>query len=165
MKTRRFCPKCGRPVLKSNIEGYSFQCHSCDEDFYRFEVLTTRQIEQVREIRRIAYRWEVKNGYTPHSFKKPYPAPKRYRKGQDSKQETEPQLIENENGAELCYCTACGCYLIDNNPQADAKKYDTDIAEGELEQFEEPADEDSLDDTEYFWGCPHCETDDNLMDV
>lgn len=79
--------------------------------------------------------------------------------------ETEPRLIENENGAELCYCTACGCYLIDNNPQADAKKYDTDIAEGELEQFEEPADEDSPDDTEYFWGCPHCETDDNLMDV
>lgn len=79
--------------------------------------------------------------------------------------ETEPQLIENENGAELCYCTACGCYLIDNNPQADAKKYDTDIAEGELKQFEEPADDASPDDVEYFWGCPHCETDDNLMDV
>lgn len=73
MKTRRFCPKCGRPVLKSNIKGYAFQCYRCDEDFYRFEVLTTQQIEQVREIRRIAYRWEVKNDYTLHSFKKPYP--------------------------------------------------------------------------------------------
>lgn len=43
MKTRRFCPKCGRMLLRSRIEGYAFQCMNCDEDFYRFEVLTGKQ--------------------------------------------------------------------------------------------------------------------------
>ena len=43
MKTRRFCPKCGRMLLKSRIKGYVFQCMNCDEDFYRFEVLTGKQ--------------------------------------------------------------------------------------------------------------------------
>lgn len=39
MKTRKFCPHCGRPVVRSRTPGYAFQCHACDEDFYRFEVL------------------------------------------------------------------------------------------------------------------------------
>lgn len=43
MKTRRFCPKCGRMLLKSGTKGYAFQCMNCDEDFYRFEVLTKKQ--------------------------------------------------------------------------------------------------------------------------
>lgn len=43
MKTRRFCPHCGRPVVKSRTKGYAFQCYGCDEDFYRFEVHTSRQ--------------------------------------------------------------------------------------------------------------------------
>ena len=43
MKTRRFCPKCGRMLLRSRIKGYVFQCMNCDEDFYRFEVLTRKQ--------------------------------------------------------------------------------------------------------------------------
>ena len=43
MKTRRFCPKCGRMLLKSRIKVYAFQCMNCDEDFYRFEVLTKKQ--------------------------------------------------------------------------------------------------------------------------
>lgn len=75
MKTRRFCPYCGRPVLKSRNKGYAFQCYGCDENFYRFEVLKTRQVEQVREIRRIAYGLEVEDdcGYMPNSFRKPYP--------------------------------------------------------------------------------------------
>jgi putative DNA-directed RNA polymerase, subunit M len=163
MKTRKFCPKCGCPVVKSRTEGYAFQCHACDEDFYRFEVLTTRQIEQVREIRRIAYQWEIKNDYTPQSFKKPYPAPKRrcnFRREPET-----PKLVEGENGSELCYCNNCGCYLIDNNPQFGAQKYDTEIASGELEQFSEPADGESPDNEEYFWGCPNCETDGYLIDV
>lgn len=166
MKTRKFCPKCGRPVVKSCIKGYAFQCHSCDEDFYRFEVLTTRQIEQVREIHRMAYQWEIKNDYTPHSFKKlkkPYPAPKRrcnFRREPET-----PKLVEDENGSELCYCNNCGCYLIDKNPQSGAKKYDTAIARGELEQCPEPADEESPNNEEYFWGCPNCRTDNYLTDV
>ena len=53
MKTRKFCPHCGRPVVRSRTPGYAFQCHACDEDFYRFEVLNTRQTPLVRELRRI----------------------------------------------------------------------------------------------------------------
>ena len=37
----------------SRTPGYAFQCHACDEDFYRFEVLNTRRISLVRELRRI----------------------------------------------------------------------------------------------------------------
>lgn len=51
--TRKFCPHCGRPVVRSRTPGYAFQCHACDEDFYRFEVLNTRHIPLVRELRRI----------------------------------------------------------------------------------------------------------------
>lgn len=163
MKTRKFCPHCGRPVVKSWIEGYAFQCHACDEDFYRFEVLTTRRIEQVRAIRQNAFRQESQRGDKPSSFQKPYPAPKRHHFIRHEAKVL--QLVEDENGAELCYCNNCGCYLIDNNPQSGAKKYDTTIVAGELEQFVEPTDEGAADDEEYFWGCPNCETDKFLIDA
>lgn len=60
MKTRKFCPHCGRQVVKSRTEGYVFQCHACDEDFYRSEVFNTRQIQQVRTIRHAAHERERK---------------------------------------------------------------------------------------------------------
>lgn len=44
MKTRRFCPHCGGMLLKSKVKGYAFQCLHCDEDFYRIEVLTKKDI-------------------------------------------------------------------------------------------------------------------------
>lgn len=61
MKTRRFCPKCGRMLIKSRMKDYSFQCMNCDEDFYRIEVLTKKQkrtlwkenLEEVRNYQRI----------------------------------------------------------------------------------------------------------------
>ena len=43
MKTRRFCPKCGRMLLKSRIKGYAFLYTALKEEFYRFEVLTKKQ--------------------------------------------------------------------------------------------------------------------------
>lgn len=43
MKTRRFCPKYGRMLIRSRMKDYSFQCMNCDEDFYRIEVLTKKQ--------------------------------------------------------------------------------------------------------------------------
>ncbi|RHH14406.1 hypothetical protein DW228_06290 [Bacteroides fragilis] len=76
MKTRRFCPKCGRPVLKSPTKGYVFQCFCCDEDFYRFEVLRKKDMADVRFIRKQAVLHERQQEYVPHSLKKPYP---RYR--------------------------------------------------------------------------------------
>nr|WP_229095535.1 hypothetical protein [Alistipes sp. D31t1_170403_E11] len=38
-------------MVRSRTPGYVFQCHACNEDFYRFEVLNTRQIPLVRELR------------------------------------------------------------------------------------------------------------------
>ena len=52
MKTRRFCPHCGRPVIKSEIEGYTFQCFGCEEDFYKIEVYRKKDMETVKKIRR-----------------------------------------------------------------------------------------------------------------
>lgn len=39
MKTRRYCPKCGRELLRSRVPGYTYECKSYDEDFYKTEVL------------------------------------------------------------------------------------------------------------------------------
>lgn len=33
------CPRCGHALHESCVDGYSFTCHECDEDFYRFEVI------------------------------------------------------------------------------------------------------------------------------
>jgi uncharacterized Zn finger protein (UPF0148 family) len=52
MKTRRFCPHCGRPLLKSQIKGYSFQCLACGEDFYKIEVLRKKDLRKVKALRR-----------------------------------------------------------------------------------------------------------------
>lgn len=51
MKTRKFCPHCGRSVVRSRTPGYAFQCLACDEAFYRFEVHNIRQIPLVSELR------------------------------------------------------------------------------------------------------------------
>lgn len=32
------CPKCGWPLVESDVGEYDFTCVGCDEDFYRFEV-------------------------------------------------------------------------------------------------------------------------------
>lgn len=32
------CPKCGRNLYPSQIDGYTYQCFHCDEDFYDIEV-------------------------------------------------------------------------------------------------------------------------------
>ena len=31
------CCRCGSPLFKSLSPGYTFQCFTCDEDFYKFE--------------------------------------------------------------------------------------------------------------------------------
>ena len=31
------CCKCGSPLFRSLSPGYTFQCFTCDEDFYQFE--------------------------------------------------------------------------------------------------------------------------------
>ena len=31
------CRRCGSPLFKSLLDGYAYQCFTCDEDFYKFE--------------------------------------------------------------------------------------------------------------------------------
>ena len=31
------CRRCGSPLFKSLLDGYAYQCFTCDEDFCRFE--------------------------------------------------------------------------------------------------------------------------------
>jgi uncharacterized Zn finger protein (UPF0148 family) len=73
MKTSRFCPKCGRPLLKSPIKGYTFQCFRCDEDFYKFEVLRKKDLNTVKALRRQTIMRERQNDYKSYSIYKPYP--------------------------------------------------------------------------------------------
>lgn len=77
MKTRRFCPHCGRPVLKSNNDKhynkYSFQCYSCDEDFFKFEVLRIKDMDKIKELRELTINRELSNGVHIYSVYKPYP--------------------------------------------------------------------------------------------
>ncbi len=37
------CTRCGHPLFRSEIKGYSYQCFNCDEDFYKFEQKGTRK--------------------------------------------------------------------------------------------------------------------------
>ena len=37
MESCGICRKCGSPLFKSLSPGYTFQCFTCDEDFYQFE--------------------------------------------------------------------------------------------------------------------------------
>lgn len=39
MKKIKICPHCGKPVIKSELPEYVWQCLDCDEDFYNFECL------------------------------------------------------------------------------------------------------------------------------
>jgi NADH pyrophosphatase NudC (nudix superfamily) len=72
MKTRRFCPKCGRPVVKSKNKEYTFQCYNCDEDFCRFEVYRKKDLAQVLQIRKDEFEYMKSRGGIIQSLKKPF---------------------------------------------------------------------------------------------
>lgn len=38
-RTSARCPKCGKQLYTSDIDGYSFVCKECDENFYTIEVV------------------------------------------------------------------------------------------------------------------------------
>lgn len=37
-KTSAPCPRCGKPLWTSDVEGYKYVCFDCDENFYGIEV-------------------------------------------------------------------------------------------------------------------------------
>ena len=41
-RTNRVCCKCGNPVYKSDVDGYSYVCYYCDENMFTFE---TEEVE------------------------------------------------------------------------------------------------------------------------
>lgn len=63
-----------------------------------------------------------------------------------------------ESGTELCKCNNCERILIDKNPQTNAKKYD--IKGIKLHSMKYINDYENS-----FWACPHCLTDDYLIDL
>ena len=77
MKTRRFCPRCGRPLLKSfndtAVNGYSFQCYACQADFFKFEVLRKTNLEDVKRLQKKTLQNEIANNTHFHSIHSPYP--------------------------------------------------------------------------------------------
>ena len=40
---KRKCPRCGSILTPSDVEGYAYVCHECDENFYHFEVDETKE--------------------------------------------------------------------------------------------------------------------------
>ena len=56
MKTRRFCPRCGMELKKSQLKNrenrYVFQCVACEEDFWRFEVLRKSDVAKIKRLRK-----------------------------------------------------------------------------------------------------------------
>jgi hypothetical protein len=77
MKTRRFCPHCGRPLLKSHNDKhynkYSFQCYGCEEDFFKFEVLRKKDMEDIIQLRLGTINRECREDSHLYSVYKPYP--------------------------------------------------------------------------------------------
>lgn len=64
--------------------------------------------------------------------------------------------------ANLCTCNNCNTIFIDQNPQIGAKEYLIDSSKvAELQYLQGLI---THKDTEYFWGCPICETDGYLQD-
>ena len=57
----KFCPHCYKRVSKSTIDGYSWQCIGCDEDFYDFETLNISWLLEIveKELRTHKKKWYV----------------------------------------------------------------------------------------------------------
>lgn len=49
MKKENYCPICGRKLIKSEFDGYSFQCLHCDEDFTESEVIIKTKNDNEKE--------------------------------------------------------------------------------------------------------------------
>lgn len=59
----RFCPHCGKRLTKSRVNGYAWECKSCDEDFCDFE---TRTIAWALDLCEQDLRDNLKKSYVDH---------------------------------------------------------------------------------------------------
>ena len=51
MRTHKYCPKCKTQLRRATKwwekdAGYQFLCNKCDENYFRFEVLTTKYLKR-----------------------------------------------------------------------------------------------------------------------
>lgn len=51
MRTHKYCPKCRTQLRRATKwwekdAGYKFLCNKCDENYFRFEVLTTKYLKR-----------------------------------------------------------------------------------------------------------------------
>lgn len=46
MTERNRCPKCGRKLEPSDVDGYRFACFECDENFYSFEAVDLMDLRE-----------------------------------------------------------------------------------------------------------------------
>lgn len=65
--------------------------------------------------------------------------------------------IDNIKGEYLCRCNCCGTILLDENPDCDSPKYALKHTEENMEQQE--------DENGIYYVCPHCGTDEYLVDL
>lgn len=71
MKKEYHCPICGRILVESEIEGYSFQCLHCDEDFTEAEVTITIKAEETMKKKNNRQREEMEFLYGKKNANKP----------------------------------------------------------------------------------------------
>lgn len=65
--------------------------------------------------------------------------------------------IDNINGKHLCRCNYCGAVLLDENPDCNSPKY---VLKHTEERMEQRKDENGI-----YYVCPHCGTDECLVDL
>ena len=71
MSKEHHCPICGRELIKSETEGYSFQCLHCDEDFTGSEVVITIKTEEKMKKKNNRHKDEMEFLYGKKNADKP----------------------------------------------------------------------------------------------
>lgn len=84
MKTHKFCPKCGRPVVKAKrsatMDRYPYECFACDENFFRFEVIGKKDIELARTLQELDYLEGLSDGiFMPPQLQEAVPPSSAYK--------------------------------------------------------------------------------------
>lgn len=99
MNEVRYCKRCGRILVPSEIEGYQWECKYCDEDFYSFETLSLEDRYEMYENLPVAqYFWSQSGDYQQY-FGKPFKIVKREIQNPESNELT--WIIQFENGDEI----------------------------------------------------------------
>ena len=64
------CPKCGKELHTSDVEGYGFVCKECDENFYTIEIKNCSADFQNKTTRKGEQLWKISIPITIEDWKK-----------------------------------------------------------------------------------------------